>query len=491
MPDLTESGPERLDGRRVAGIFPVPRTLGSFVILVTILAFIAGKFRNELALTLLGTVFLTILAYCFFAVLIMGIIHRSKAKSLSMRILSETAGAGKEGELLLKTRSGNSPGKNYFWKLPAVLIRLELSLETRDGRVIRHYINPETENYSSFAVKERGAYYGERDRLVIFDAPLFFRLSLPLGNSLPEGNPVTEGSGRRVGSRPRLLAIPCPVEETIPLSLKSGGTEQRNEPHYRKSDELIDHRPYVPGDDPRRINWKLYSHAPLGDLFVREGESEPPPHSRLLILIDTGVDPFLYTVDEGRRSVDLLCESALAAALEFSARGMDICIGYSEHSAEPEGQRFPAGGRITGGCEAGSPGESRAPLNAAELASALAWPAAIFGKSPAKTAVCKNKKKFLQFETAPQAVLPAAPGDRAVLILALPGNPSELTALDVFIKKREARQQADIVFLYDAESLRAVELEDAARACVNCYNKRSGIHAEKIAVRRARERGTG
>ena len=446
MPDLTQSRPkqngtgaeehpaagERPSLKGIIGILPVPRTLGSFVILITILAFIAGEARNELALTLLGTVFLTILAYCFFSVLFLGLLHRRKARSLSLFILSENVNTGKEGELVIKSSGGDPPKKSYFWRLPAVLIRCELCLETKDGRVIRHYADPGTENYSKFPVKERGAYYGKCERLVIFDAPLFFRLSLPVGNS--------------VSSKPRLLALPRPAEEAAALSLKSGGAEQRSEPHYRKSDELTDHRPYVPGDDPRRINWKLYSHAPLGDLFVREGESVPPPHSRLLIMIDTEADATLYSVNEGRRAVDLLCENALAAALEFSARGMDILIGYSGQSAES--------GSGTG-----------SPLNAAELASRLAWPAAIFRPNAAI-----------------RAVLPRAPEDRSVLILALPRSSTESSALDLFIKNRETRQSADLVFLYDAESQKAVELEGAARACVNLYNRRPGVHAEKIAV---------
>ena len=418
----------------MARFLPVPRIMGSFFILITALAFVAGGLRKELALTLLGTVFLTVLVYCFLGVFILGLLHRRRARSVSMVITSETVPVGKEGELLVKTDSGDPLKKNVFWKLPAILIRCELRLTTRDNRVIRHASNPAVENYSKFPVKERGAYYGNHDRLIIFDAPGFFHLSLPLTRN--------EGS--------RLLALPRPAEEIIPFSLKSGGTEQRNEPHYRKSDELIDHRPYIPGDDPRRINWKLYSHAPLGELFVREGEPEPPPHSRLLILIDTEADSSLYTLDEGRRAVDLLCENALAAALEFSARGMDILIGYT-------------GGKIIGGKD------ESAPLNAAEIAAALAWPAAIPWFADAV-----RDAEIIDF--------PQVPKDRAVLILALPRafaetSASKTSSIDRFLKNRETRPGTDIVFIYDTESRRAAELEEAAAVCVNLYNGRSGIHA--------------
>ena len=404
------------------GLLPIPRTLGSFVILITVLALTAGRIRNELILTLLGTVFLIVLAYCFTGIFFLGLLQRRKLRSLSMQILTKTVSG--EGELCIRAGA-------RFWSLPPILVRCELCLKTRDGRVIRHYASPGIGQYSKFPVKERGAYYGEFDNVVIFDAAGLFRLSLPVQQN----------------KSARLLAFPHPAEKAVSLSLNGGGTRQRNEDHFRKSDELTDHRPYIPGDDPRRINWKLYSHAPLGELFVRQGEPRPPPHSRLLILIDTEADLSLYSLDEGRRAVDLLCENALSAALEFSALGMDILIGCT-------------GGKIIGGN----------PLNAAEFACALAWPAAL----------------FMPGADLPRAYMPRAPQDRGVLIFALPrtfapdGSAANSSALDRFIKDCEAGQETDIVFLYDAQSRRAAELEDAAMACVNFYNGRPGVHAKRV-----------
>ena len=375
----------------MAAFLPIPRTLGSFIILITILAFVAGRIRNELVLTLLGTVFLVLLLYCFLGVLLLGIVHRRKALSLAMTIISHTITAGESGELLIKNSEGiSSIGKKRFWRLPAILVRCELNLRTGDGRVIRHYADPDTESRSFFPVKERGAYYGKNDSLIIFDAPGFFRLSLPV-----PGN-----------ESPRLLVCPKPAEETISLSPKFGGSERRREPHYRKSGELTDQRPYIPGDDPRLINWKLYSHTPMGELFIREGEPRPPPHSRLVILIDTELDRALYSLEEGRRAVDLLCENALAAAVEYSGKGVDIQIGFT-------------GGEITGRKNPDSQDTS-------ELTAALARPFAVFW--PADSA------------------LPEAPEDSAVIVLALPRKlPPGTSVLDRFLKNGE--QRADVIFI--------------------------------------------
>ena len=366
-----------------------PRPLGITVILVTAMAFVLGLARNELALSLLGAVFLIILIYCLLGVLLLGIIHRRKASLLSMAIIPDTLNAGEEAEFVFKSPAGApggiagnpSPGEKFF-SLPAIIVRCELSMGTLDGRVIRHYADPGAGDRGFFPVAERGAYYsgfrspglpvpgstGPRsalwDRLVVFDGPGFFRLTLPLGQ----------------GPNPRLLALPRPAEEKLSFSLKSGGAEVPAENHYQKSDSLTDHRPYVPGDDPRRINWKLYSHAPLGDLFVREGEPRPPPHSQLIILIDGETDPSLYSPEEGRRGVDILCENALRAAQEFSARGMDIQVGWTEASGAGDdlapGPRAlvpgTEGSSIPGARDASLPSHSSAPLNSSSPVNSLA-----------------------------------------------------------------------------------------------------------------------
>jgi uncharacterized protein (DUF58 family) len=234
---------------------------------------------------------------------------------------------------------------------------------------------------------------------MLFDALGFFQLCLRV--------PVDTGC--------RLLAMPKPAE-LLPIQTRSGGEEQRNTPRLLRTDNLIDHRPYIPGDDPRRINWKLYGHA--GDLFIREGEPEPPPHSKLLILVDAQFDGMCYSDEAARRAVDLLCESALAIVAEYARRGMEISVGYS-------------GGNIVAG-------------DVQELAALLAYPAAT--ALPA------------------EALLPMPVEDRGVLILALPRERIGNSGLDQFLRNRSARLAADIVFLYSDERLIA-----AAETCARFY----------------------
>jgi hypothetical protein len=455
----------------------------------------AGTLRHELVLTLLGAVLLAVWGYCLLAVLFLSIIHRKRAVSLSVR-MPEPLGAGQPGAILCirehthdaafgsgsagggiagnGKRGSGFTGNGRFFRLPGILVRYKAELCTKDGRRLDHVFDPDflQNNMSPFNAPGRGAYYGKWDKLLIFDIVGLFHAAIAV--------PQMPG--------PRLLVMPQAAEQAVPLSIQSGGSEQRIEPYFLRTDDLIDHRPYVPGDDPRRINWKLYGHA--GDLFVREGEPEPPPHSKLLILIDTQADPGLYTAEAGRRAVDLLCENTLAIALDYTDRGMDVRIGYS-------------GGGVTGG-------------GPAELAVVLAHPAVPFGE--------------VSWE------LPQEEEARSVLILALPRDwiggwaadngsgavhdrfiqkrthtrnddntyAAPQLSLDRFLKKRNSKQAVDILFLYGGEDTgdegmpplnlqlterRAADenklierLQESAEACVRYYNGKGGVCARHIRI---------
>jgi uncharacterized protein (DUF58 family) len=399
--------------------------MGVFILLIIALAFLAGYIRQELVLTLTGAVFLTVWVYCLLMTLIAALLNRKRARAVSARISPREIAAGTGAEVFFSANSAQGSASKKpqvrFFRLPAILVRYHLNLKTRDDRRAGHIFDPDTlkKGRCFFEVPLRGAYYSDYDELAVFDALGLFRFSYRIVQP----------------ADPRLLASPRAAEEAVPVSIRSGGAEQRNEPHYQRTDNLIDHRPYIPGDDPRRINWKLYSHG--GDLFVREGEPEPPPHSHLLIIVDTQADPALYTPEAGRRAVDMLCENALAAALECAGKGMDVLTGYT-------------GGEVRGG-------------TATELAAALAWPAAL--------------------PLAPLAEYPES-ADRGFLILALPrtsgaggmdGGAGDTTALEKFLKKRDTKQRTDLLFLYRGDRLAA-----AAETCAALYGRKGGVHARRI-----------
>jgi uncharacterized protein (DUF58 family) len=409
---------------------------------IALLSLLAGSLRHELALTLVGAVLLTVLAYSSLAIFALVLAYRKRAASLSARMSPESAPAGRQGSVLCFRENARTfaPAsfpigrERKFFRLPGILIRYEICFSTKDGRVLRHVFDPDAlkHNQSPFTVPERGAYYGPRDRLLIFDIFGFFLAAFAL--------PQEPGA--------RFLSLPRPAAKPPAIEFHTGGAERRSQPRFMRTDNLIDHRPYVPGDDPRRINWKLYGHA--GDLFVREGEPEPPPHSKLTLLIDTQIDAGLFragrftgkdrAAEAGRRAVDLLCENALALVMEYTGRGMEIAVGYT-------------GGKTP---QTGSP---------AELAVLLAYPAVLPLNAP------------LSGGGVPE--LPDAPEDRAVLVLALPHSEAANSALDRFLKKRGKERETDILFLYEGEAL-----DEAAEICARFYARRPGVRSRRIRLSR-------
>ena len=409
---------------------PQPNSTGAVLFLVAVLALAAGYIRNELVLTLLGTVFLSVFLYCFFTLIILSLLHRKKAPAINAEIITKTVKAHEEGEL-------HFPQAKKFFTIPGTIIRYEMMLATKDGRVISLIINPgKTENGCiKFNVPGRGVYYNNFENLLFLDMPGFFKLKLPVKKEI----------------LPKLTAVPAEAEETLPLQIRSGGSEKRSQTNYRKTDILTESRPYVPGDDPRRINWKLYSHGPESELYVREGENSPPPHSRLLILIDTQIDPVLFNTDEGRNAVDLLCRHTLKIANESRQKGIEVLTGHT-------------GGQIL-------------PADAQTLAAPHALP-------------------LLSSETLPQA-----PDNMGILILSVPrlyagqsaglqtGSTTVLsTALDKFLYDFNSRyqdRQLDLIFLYTENSpdeKNARDREEAARACTAFYRRRKNVLVRSYAI---------
>ena len=91
------------------------------------------------------------------------------------------------------------------------------------------------------------------------------------------------------------LMQPCSVSRvyTVPPRLQpfeAGSPLELSErtvldvPQLERTAELYESRPYFPGDDPRKIHWKLYAHT--GGLSIKLGAFEPPPVKHVSIYIE-------------------------------------------------------------------------------------------------------------------------------------------------------------------------------------------------------------
>ncbi len=93
----------------------------------------------------------------------------------------------------------------------------------------------------------------------------------------------------------------------------------------RRSDDLLEARKYYPGDDMRRLNWKVFAH--LNELFLRVGEEVPPPEARLLFVLDTTANPLVP-----RRSaagyLDALVSTCISVMDAMRGARMEVLLSY-------------------------------------------------------------------------------------------------------------------------------------------------------------------
>ncbi len=262
-----------------------------------------GIVRVELAALLWGSVFLGAQLYAFVAVAVASALRRGEDYAPRAVIAPRECGIGDEA-----TASVSAPRR---FLPPAVAVRCELPLRTADGRSLDFSVDPERGGPQALKAAERGAFGAAFDRLVVEDAFGFFRAV----------RPVAAEAGTR------LAVLPAPIFGLAAEPPAGGGEERRTERSYARTDDLTESRKYNPGDDPRRINWKLYGHA--GELFVREGENEPPPRSVVTVLVDGCYDPALLQPRAAREAVDELVSRAVGSLTELSERGFEVFFGGS------------------------------------------------------------------------------------------------------------------------------------------------------------------
>lgn len=117
-----------------------------------------------------------------------------------------------------------------------------------------------------------------------------------------------------------LIVFPNP-EEPYSINFLSGqSTAHRGKSTFNRSEDLYENRNYIPGDDPRKINWKIYSHT--GILALREGELLPPPHTEYALAFNTSKNSLFPKIQTNL--FDILVNRASAIALNMSKKHIPI-----------------------------------------------------------------------------------------------------------------------------------------------------------------------
>lgn len=375
-----------------------------------------GLFIKEIILTLTALFTLFILSWSLLSVYLLRQIYKNEAKKLFCTI---TPTDGHTGTQLQVQLSGLAIPSVFRLSLPGIVTFYELVLKTADGKILSATIplssaDLSTKHLSAKGLSvtletdaaSRGVYYTESSRLALRDIFGFYTLTIPIPY------PETES----------LILRPKPANDGIHLILHSGGSTRREDQRYQRTEDLTEHRPYVPGDDPRRINWKLFGHS--GDLFIRQAEQEPPPLAEYVLVLDTSVDYRLFSQEEGQILVDSLCEQGLAVAFELAQRKYSITLSY--------------------------PGSGIYTPDANSISKALAYPAAI--------SLLSNR------------YVPDLPHTASILILAIPRIlPAADSALDTLLAK--PHQWTHLHFINPAKVLNQNRYQNTYEACIRYYGQ--------------------
>ncbi|MDR0540101.1 MAG: DUF58 domain-containing protein [Spirochaetaceae bacterium] len=408
--------------RKSAPLLPRPQKQNAVLFVLAVFALAIGTLKGESVLLLIGGILISSAAYGFVAVFVLSLFYRRQIP---------------RAETIPAVQAGSYPAVRidgvpfHLIRLPACLVRYRLNLVSQAFAQAGGELPP-TLFFGAVCgcpAPPRGAYYGPEDSLVIYDALGFWRSSLPI----------------RQANGVRLCVTPRPLTEPFRLrSPAAGGSKSRAKSLPVPSEDHSEHRAYVPGDDPRRINWKLYGH--INELFVHIPEHEIPPRSVLTILLDTACDSGLFPPAAAAAAVDTLCSAALSLALEAQEAGMDAKVVWLRNEAT----------------------DIPPPPLSLPLEQQLAYPIPLPLDCPVSLPVI-NTTAFLYI------ALPRArrAGQNSPLGSVPAGN-----ALDACFSRRAARTHIQLLFIYPQTAYNAERIRYASEANVLYYGRMERVYAE-------------
>lgn len=247
---------------------------GKIYIFAAIIFLILGIVRGELIATLCGATLLLFSSLSFIHSFFTYIVIKKIEVDLTLKNSTVF-------EFTLNHKSKKQHFSLFFLSQLQYCIDYSTSLQKNDGRLFSICI-PLDKNKNRYEIKlpARGKYYSSSAYIKIQDFPCFFCFT------------ITQSSTSQIEP----LTVPASSQKLIPNKFENIKTSVANgKSTFRRSEELYESRTYLPGDDPRKINWKVFAHS--GILSLRQGELLPPPANNYYLLINTfyGNQPKLKT----------------------------------------------------------------------------------------------------------------------------------------------------------------------------------------------------
>ena len=203
-------------------------------------------------------------------------------------------------------------------KIPGIILWYHYRVSAFQRRLYewKAHLNPKS---PSFLITPppplRGEYEGPIGILCVEDSFRFFQIDIPL----PEEE--------------RLLVLPEPLDHfPLPDLTAHGGTIIREHKPTHTVLEELEIRKYIPGDDPRRLHWKLYAHS--GELFLRVGEQDPPPRDTFHLHFDPTL-PLPQDPSLSLEAVDRMASIGARVILDLSRMGKRILLSTTAQWFQP------------------------------------------------------------------------------------------------------------------------------------------------------------
>lgn len=277
---------------------------GALFLFLSCIFLISGILRIDLALLLWGGAFLLISVYTLLGNHLTRVIARNHFKKrpgaydIFLPVKGHFPGTVARADIRIELPA---------FLLPGFVVYFSYILTWRNHRSIRiecRLTGRTNSRVIEFPAEKRGDYHSDIALLIYRDVLGFTRGSIPLN----------------VEERVRIFPDSVPAADNI-RRLEEGGEATEFVKRRRLSEERLEVRKYYPGDDPRRLNWKVYAH--LGELFLRVGEETPPPESRIFVILDSNQSG-QATSEFSADYLDSIVEACTALMQVLLLRGINI-----------------------------------------------------------------------------------------------------------------------------------------------------------------------
>ena len=287
--------------KRAFKIFPLSNTGVAYIACGTGL-FFSGMIRGELVSSICGCAILLYALFC----LVCAAVGAWRWKESRFSLLWE----GKDIAALKQAGTIRMPERGCFFA--AAFYESTFSVYPESVYVAPFKLSlpvsgPDTRH--QIAIPPRGIYFPDRASIVIKDFSAFFKFTLLMPESM----------------NPEPLRVLPETDETASIPLPSGRTGiSQGKSTFHRSDELYETRPYMPGDDPRKINWKVSAHT--GTPILREGELLPPPSTEYLFIFNTEIVDRKFNHETIKKNFDLIASRAAYIARSLAAQNKIISV---------------------------------------------------------------------------------------------------------------------------------------------------------------------